>query len=182
VKKVLQLLQPTPGLAAFLKDYPAGTWNEFRDFDGSGAYKELVYALLDKQRSLCPYCEIDLTDNDRQIEHFHPKSDDLKGANYWNFQVANLFAVVDDLILNPVSLPVVPAVFSVNFAGEIHVAVDNCHASGANADRATATIDELNLNCRRLMNARAGVWEELQDDFIQRIEDGESDEAALGGI
>ncbi len=92
MKKVLQLSRLTPGLDAFLQNYPEGTWNEFRDFNGGNAYKELIYTLMDRQHGLCSYCEINLTDNDHQVEHFHPKSDDSKGVNYWTFQISNLLA------------------------------------------------------------------------------------------
>ncbi len=40
----------------------------------------------------------------------------------------------------------------------------------------------MNLNCRRLKNARVNVWQQLEDDFRQRTEDGESDQGALRNI
>jgi len=47
--------------------------------------------LIKIQHGLCAYCEINLTENDRQIEHFHPKSD-IPHENDWMFEITNLFA------------------------------------------------------------------------------------------
>jgi uncharacterized protein (TIGR02646 family) len=47
--------------------------------------------LTDIQHGLCAYCEINLTENDRQIEHFHPKSD-ISPETDWMFENTNLFA------------------------------------------------------------------------------------------
>jgi len=57
-----------------------------------------MQALDDVQQGLCAYCEIELvkqTDKgpiyDRQIEHFHPKSD-IPSTVDWMFEITNLFA------------------------------------------------------------------------------------------
>jgi uncharacterized protein (TIGR02646 family) len=215
VKKVWQLSELTPGLDAFLQSYPEGTWNEFRDFEGGTAVKELVQTLMDKQRGLCAYCEINLLDSDREIEHFHPKHDDRQGANYWTFQLSNLFAacrggsyphsgdssrslppirqnlsygakkadkILDDIIVSPASLSVAPSVFSVSSSGEIKVDSDNCQITNTNEERVIATISALNLNCQRLRNARAAVWQQLEDYFQQDAEDGQTDQEVLRQI
>lgn len=57
-------------------------WNRFRNYDDGSAYRELRDALVDIQHGLCGYCEIDLTANDRQIEHIIPRSDPVAGATH----------------------------------------------------------------------------------------------------
>jgi uncharacterized protein (TIGR02646 family) len=92
VKPIRVLQAPTPGLASYRNDHPESrNWDEFHDDYRSGqAYKELVGELVDTQRGLCAYCEIDLIETDRQVEHFHPKSDTASDVN-WTFEPSNLF-------------------------------------------------------------------------------------------
>ena len=61
MKPIRGLQAPTPGLASYRKDHPESqNWDEFHDDYRSGqAYKELISALVDMQRGLCAYCEID---------------------------------------------------------------------------------------------------------------------------
>jgi len=97
VKRVLPLTEPTLGLRKFLSDEKNGNWEQFRNYvdyydsNRNSAYKELMLALEYRQRGLCAYCEIDLKDIDRQIDHFHPKSDKPEGVD-WTFIYTNLFA------------------------------------------------------------------------------------------
>jgi len=170
---------------------------------------------MDKQRGLCAYCEINLLDSDREIEHFHPKHDDRQGANYWTFQLANLFAackggsypyssnssrslprtkqnlscgakkadkILDDIIVNPASLSAIPSVFLVSSTGEIKIDSDNCKITKTDEKWVIATINELNLNCQRLRNARAIVWQQLEDYFQQGAETGQTDQETLRQI
>jgi len=76
---------PLPAAPAGLADYRRdtsvpGTWSDFRDYKGGAAYSELTEALTNVQHRLCCYCEIDLRDRDRQVEHFVPRSDPSRGA------------------------------------------------------------------------------------------------------
>jgi uncharacterized protein (TIGR02646 family) len=93
VKPVQGLTAPTPGLVDYREAYPESrNWNGFRENYKSGeAYKELIGALAAKQRGLCAYCEIDVTDTDRRVEHFHPKCDTQSLVN-WTFDPSNLLA------------------------------------------------------------------------------------------
>jgi uncharacterized protein (TIGR02646 family) len=78
-------IQPLPSATSGLLDYVShsgdgSNWNGFRDYDDGSAYRELLLALLDVQHGLCGYCEIDLANNDRQVEHIIPRSDPASGA------------------------------------------------------------------------------------------------------
>lgn len=68
---------PTPGLATYLEECKHGqtSWEGFRDHSASASYRELVETLAALQRGLCGYCEIDLKESDRQVEHVIPRSD-----------------------------------------------------------------------------------------------------------
>jgi uncharacterized protein (TIGR02646 family) len=217
VKRVPQLAKAPPGLLTFLENEPAGNWEQFRnylDHAGNSAYKELILALEQAQSGLCAYCEINLRDIDRQVEHFHPKSDDTAGVN-WTFIPSNLFAackggtnlhtgeskrslppaklnlscgeakgkqILDGEILNPAMLPEKALVFLVNDEGKIEANKSVCEATATDFVKAQATVVRLNLNCKRLMNARADVWQFMESDFEQRIESGESELDALADM
>ena len=83
MKRIRKLRNPTPGLAAYLTGSEnEGSWEEFRNHNAGESYKELVETLVDLQHGLCGYCEIDLRDVDRQIEHVIPRSDPNRGDEY----------------------------------------------------------------------------------------------------
>lgn len=102
MKKVNQLQFVPASLLDFLKEYPHDQrqikdWKAFNN-EGGPVKHELMQALDDIQHGLCAYCEIKLvllTDKgliyDRQIEHFHPKSD-IPNTIDWMFEITNLFA------------------------------------------------------------------------------------------
>lgn len=74
MKHVHVLSDATPLLKDFVAEFPdERSWTAFRNWRGGDALKELIGKLLDLQHGLCCYCEIDLIENDRQIEHFLPK-------------------------------------------------------------------------------------------------------------
>lgn len=89
MKRIRALNGPTPGLADYQEHAgDDGSYRGFRDHmyeeDGvcKNAYKELVSSLQDIQHGLCGYCEIDIIEWDRQIEHVIPKSDPAQGRNH----------------------------------------------------------------------------------------------------
>jgi uncharacterized protein (TIGR02646 family) len=61
-------------------------WQAFRDTKG---YKAAVEVLKENQHNLCSYCETKLNENNRQIEHFKPKSRSDRQINY-TFDYSNL--------------------------------------------------------------------------------------------
>ena len=84
--------QPTLGLRDYL-DYDAerASWDRFRDYEAGQAYRQLIEVLADLQHGLCGYCEIDLTELDRQVEHVVPRSDQERGEQL-ALNVGNLIA------------------------------------------------------------------------------------------
>lgn len=66
---------PTPGLADYLDcEGDAGRWDRFRSHWAGAAYREILETLQDVQHGLCGYCEIDLIERDRQVEHVVPRN------------------------------------------------------------------------------------------------------------
>lgn len=103
MKKVKQLTAVPVGLQRFLQSFPPATrtiedWEAFRNYDRGSAFHEMMDTLTDVQHRLCAYCEINLVKMvegqpiyDREIEHFHPKSD-ISHQTDWMFEITNLFA------------------------------------------------------------------------------------------
>ena len=92
MKRIQTLQAATLGLVEYTSQSGGGSgWNRFRDYDDGSAYKELREALVGIQHGLCGYCEIDLTCNDRQIEHIIPRSDSTAGATH-SLDPANMMA------------------------------------------------------------------------------------------
>jgi len=95
MKKVKPIDTIPAGLQRFLTAKPLEKrdktdWNAFKNEEPE-AYRQLIQALTDIQHGLCAYCEINLTENDHQVEHFHPKSD-ISSEMDWMFENTNLFA------------------------------------------------------------------------------------------
>ena len=81
MKKIRELNTATPGLAEYLNSAGANAnWNVFRDHNQGASHKELTEKLIAVQHGLCGYCEINLTETDRQIEHVIPRNDPQHGA------------------------------------------------------------------------------------------------------
>lgn len=71
---------PTPGLVDYLRCAgEQATYDGFRSHQAGDAYRKLVSALECIQHGLCGYCEIDITEQDRQVEHVIPQSDPERG-------------------------------------------------------------------------------------------------------
>lgn len=92
MKRIRGLDASTPGLTAYLGcDGDAANWDGFRSHAAGASYRELLKRLIALQHGLCAYCEIDLRDGDRQIEHVVPRSEPDYGAER-SFDVDNLIA------------------------------------------------------------------------------------------
>ena len=82
MKVIHELNKPTPGLAKYLDaEGDDANWDGFREHNASASYNELIEELIDVQHGLCGYCEINLTELDRQIEHVIPQGDLQQGAS-----------------------------------------------------------------------------------------------------
>ena len=82
MKRIRRLREPTPGLASYLElEMEDPNWEGFRDHNSGASYRELIEALVALQHGLCGYCEIDLIELDRQIEHVVPQSDPVHGSS-----------------------------------------------------------------------------------------------------
>lgn len=203
MKQVRHLSARPPLLEGYCVANPAATdWEAFKR-DCPGGYRELLDALTKRQRNLCSFCEIELLEYDRHVEHWRPKRLATPQANL-AFDIANLSASCENLTKahwframesrsgNPhpqpnqscgpakgghdphaqapqpydvEELPVTPSVFSVGRDGKLSVDYSAANAAVLEPDRLQATIEFLNLNCTRLKNARAAVFEELDKQF-----------------
>ena len=81
MKPIRTLRNRTPRLTDYLElDGEMANWERFRSHDTGQGYRDLINELTELQHGLCGYCEIDLTELDRQVEHVVPQSDREQGA------------------------------------------------------------------------------------------------------
>ncbi|MDR1921321.1 MAG: TIGR02646 family protein [Candidatus Adiutrix sp.] len=188
----------TDDVTDFLSTDPAAVnasgnrrWKAFRDTQRT-AYTEARNALEANQHGLCAYCEIKLSENNRQIEHFQPKGSST-AQHDWTLDFSNFLlcckggtnnqgartnhscgekkgdAIPDDCCLNPYNLPDYP-LFTLALSDDgIALAVDReaCRRAGIAANMAQSTLDCLGLNCLRLCQRRQAVYKVLDDEIAQ---------------
>ena len=91
MKRIRVVADPTPGLGEYLDSVDNANWEEFRSHDAGASLRELRETLTRNQHGLCAYCEIDIKESRRQVEHVVPRSDDAAG-NQKALDVTNMVA------------------------------------------------------------------------------------------
>jgi uncharacterized protein (TIGR02646 family) len=76
-------------LADLRRRVPECSWDSLRN-DHTSCYEAIVDKLNRDQGGLCSYCERQLAASDRQVAHFHPKSDSKPERN-WALEWENLW-------------------------------------------------------------------------------------------
>lgn len=89
MKKCAKTKHEPSCLKDFRSQNPNGDWKQFRNEQPS-CYTTVRDTLRCDQREICAYCEIELTDKNEQVAHFHPKSDTSTGHN-WALDWDNLW-------------------------------------------------------------------------------------------
>ncbi len=200
MKKIREVNDPTPGLAAYLASVGAkANWVEFRSHTSGASYEELRESLTLSQRGLCAYCEIAIGGRHRQVEHVIPQSDAESGQAK-ALDIANMVACCpgtalsvpdseegnrkrgkpscgqakgnqsDERFVDPRGLPALPSLLRVIDNGLIEADESACGTAGFPPDRVTRTIEILNLNSERLRSAREKRWNGLGEEWRQ-VED-----------
>ena len=202
MKLIRALEGPTKGLADYLDSEGAGaTWVGLRNHQAGESYRELAEGLEDLQHGLCGYCEIDILERDRQVEHVIPQSDPESGAAH-ALDSRNMIACckggtlqTDDAnrrldpvkrnrscgeakgnrangdFVDPRTLPELPSLTRVNYDGRIVADVESCQSFGMPVAKVEATIELLGLNVERLRRARESRWNALSDSWAPNVED-----------
>lgn len=190
MKRIRTMVEPTPGLSSYLEEAATPDYDEFRSYGRGAAYKELIAHLVDLQRGLCGYCEIDLHELDRQVEHVAPQIGHpeaalctsnmiacCKGGSASTFEsndeerflkppkrnlsCGQAKAERDDpQFLDPRSLPALPSFLAVRIDGRIEADGNACQSEEEIA-RIERTIEILGLNVERLRAARERRWKDL---------------------
>ena len=204
MKRIRSLRDRTPGLTDYLEvETQRASWEGFRSHDGGRAYREVVETLTNLQRGLCGYCEIRLTEVDRQVEHVVPQSHPRRGTllalavenlmacckggtayrddpdRYWKPVKQNRSCGeakgdrADSEFMDPRALPEFPSLIRVLDDGQVEADPEACGSEGMSATSVTLTIELLNLNARRLRVARAKRWRALNDEWGERLADTE---------
>ena len=202
MKRIRALPGTTPGLADYLAcDGEQSNWDGFRSHRAGAAYRELATALQHLQHGLCGYCEIDITEQDRQVEHIVPRSHRPHGPAR-ALDVTNMIAcckggtwrtdddarwqkpvkrnrscgeakqnAVDPDFVDPRMLPALPSLTRVRFDGQITADEAACADAAIDADKVKKTIDILGLNVERLRLAREKRWRALSDNWRGHYDD-----------
>ena len=205
MKRIRTLVGPTPGLSSYLEDAATPDYDDFRAYREGAAYRELIADLIDLQRGLCAYCEIDLHELDRQVEHVAPRSSHPQAA----LQASNMVACCkggsasllkdeerflkptrrnlscgqakagrdDPQFLDPRQLPALPSLLAVRNDGRIEADGDACQSEDE-AAKVEKTIEILGLNVERLRLARERRWKDLLEVWAPHFR---SDEAMAQG-
>ena len=212
MKRIRTLNGPIPDLAAYrARARGNATWQGYRKSwskAGAARYKKLIESLTDLQHGLCGYCEIDLREDDRQVEHVIPQSDPNRGKS-GSLDAANMTAcclggtkksggaeqylpsVKKNIScgqakggktlpdgLDPRALPALPSLTSVDFRGRIEADAAACASCGIAAGNVNAAIEMLGLNVERLRLAREKHWDALSNNWQEHYGDEEIMEEA----
>ena len=184
-------------------------WDSLRN-EHPSCYEAIVDQLNRDQGGICSYCERQLGDSDRQVAHFHPKSDSTPERN-WALEWGNLWLackggtyrysgseaaylepigenrscdeakeaeIVDDVVYSPAQIPANPKIFKFRQSADSLEIVLNegaIEATGLCREKVQATVDTFNLNCRRLLAARIGVFKPIENAVktIRNLDQGE---------
>ena len=202
MKSIKALEEPTPGLADNLDcDGEQACWNGFKSHQSGQAYRELFERLLSIQHGLCGYCEIDITEQDRQVEHVIPRSDPRRGAlcalahdnmiacckggtwdsgdqARWQIPVRKNRSCgeakggnLDPEFVDPRNLPELPSLTQVGSGGKIVANEAACLRARMDAQKENRTIDILGLNVERLRIAREKHWRALNENWKEHFGD-----------
>ena len=207
MKRIRAMVGPTLGLSSYLEEATTADYDDFRAYRGGVAYRELIADLIDLQRGLCAYCEIDLHELDRQIEHVAPRSGHPEAALQASNMVAcckggsaSLFESKDEerflkpprrnlscgqakagrddpQFLDPRQLPALPSLLAVRNDGRIEADDDACQSEDE-AAKVEKTIEILGLNVERLRAARERRWRDLLEVWAPHFR---SDQAMTQG-
>ena len=191
MKRIRRFPGPGPGLADYRRQAGAqASWKGYRSHGaGLRRHRELMESLAGLQHGLCGYCEIDLREGDRQVEHVIPVSACPARA----LDAANMIAccrggasddtdvrgdrerfspregscghakgdTADPEFVDPRTLPELPSLTRVRPDGRVEADTNACAVANRSADRVEKTIEILGLNIQRLRTARKDYWENL---------------------
>jgi len=191
LKRIRQFPGPVPGLQSYRNNAGSGaSWRGYRDhLAGSRRYRELVEKLADLQHGLCGYCEIDLVEGDRQVEHVISRNKapdrDLDAENMiacckggasddsdvqgdrerFSPREGSCGHAKGDItapgFVDPRTVPDLPSLTRVRPDGRIEADTGACADAGWSTDSVEKTIRILDLNVQRLRTARKDCWDNL---------------------
>ena len=191
MKRIRQFPGPVPGLADYREQAGSGvSWEGYRRrLAGGRRYRELVERLADLQHGLCGYCEIDLVEGDRQVEHVISRNKapdrDLDAENMIaccrggasddsdvrgdrerfsppDASCGHAMGNTDDPeFVDPRTVPDLPSLTRVRPDGQIKADTGACANAERSADSVEKTIQILGLNGQRLRTARKKYWDNL---------------------
>lgn len=199
MKRIRGFAGPIPGLNEYLAH--AGADASWRGYRRGARYQQLAETLSSLQHGLCGYCENDIRDADRQIEHVVPRSHPRYGRKR-TFDAANMIACckggtsddaairadkerfpgescgqakgdnTDPDFIDPRSLPALPSLLRVRANGRIEADDRTCAQVGVAVNRVKRTIEILGLNVERLQRTRERHRRRLDEGWQDFADDG----------
>lgn len=202
MKRIRRLSDRPPGLTDYLEvETQRASWEGFRSHDQGRAYRGLIEELTNHQHGLYGYCEIGLTELDRQVEHVVPQSDPAqgvlraldfrnviaccKGGTGRRADAARYLKPVkrnrscgeakgnrtDGEFVDPRELPSVPSLVRVLDDGTIEANTAACTSEDVPVTDVVRTIELLNLNAERLRRERERHWRALNCEYGELVGD-----------
>lgn len=166
-------------------------WEAFKN-EEQAMYALIKERLLQNQQGLCAFCECELTEYNREIEHFRPKNSTspeqdwtICFTNYTLSCKGKISADEDDHcghlkdniepegnILDPYELPLQPLVKYEVTDQQLRLLpdADACHREKVDVALVQLTMDNLGLNCCSLMRSRWEVWNSLNDQIADTLD------------
>lgn len=172
---------------------PYMIWEDFKSYANPNYVKDFLEIIFNDQGQICAYCEaeVDFLAEKHKVEHFHPKSDGIQ----WHLDWQNLLGcckggetiadkkqrqqnlscdtikdnkILDEIILNPLTIPLSPAIFTLDEATGDLKPNNNIDIETSKIQK---TIDELNLNCHRLKEERKIIIDQYNQTFGYEVAD-----------
>ena len=153
MKRILKLCDPTPGLAAYLRQCPDGEGSS----EALNAGNMIACCLGGSARNRFGPDAAGDDDRYRWPAKRHLSCGQKKGE--------------DSIPVDPRMLPALPSVITVTSEGKIMADAQTCARRGFDACMVTRTIDVLGLNVERLRRAREKRWNALNRIWRKHFDD-----------
>ncbi|MFM2064781.1 MAG: hypothetical protein RLZZ507_4452 [Cyanobacteriota bacterium] len=181
-----------------LKNYKKRYSSQFKryaDLKKNRAFEKVRDTLISDQKGLCAYCEMEIHEKNRSVDHFIPRKQSTKENNH-DLDWQNMLGICcppggvedeheknskllkyslccgqkkggvnDSKLLNPLNLPI-PRLFKFSSEdGEIRPDEIACLKSGIPVENVEFTIEQLGLNVPRLKEQRWVVIDEINKEL-----------------
>jgi uncharacterized protein (TIGR02646 family) len=193
VKKVLKSPEPEE-LKKYKKRY-SSQFKRYADLKKNRAFEKVRDTLISDQKGLCAYCEMEIHEKNRSVDHFIPRNQSTKENNH-DLDWQNMLGICcppggveddheknskllkyslccgkkkdgvnDSKLLNPLNLPTSRLFKFSSEDGEIKPDEIACLKAGISVENVEFTIEQLGLNVPRLKDHRRVIIDEIRKEL-----------------